>query len=61
MDSEDQPAVFNSSSTETKALLAADNAAALVLWNCETWYNLSEVDILTLLKILFSLCILWEW
>ena len=38
-------------------LLAADNAAVLVLWNCEAWYNLSEVVILTLLKILFSLCI----
>ena len=39
-------------------VLAADNAAALGLWNCEAWYlNLSEVVILTLLKILFSLCI----
>ena len=58
MDSEDQPAVFNSSSTETYALLAADNAVALVLWNREAWYKLSEVVILTLLKILFSLCVL---
>ena len=45
MDSEDQPAVLNISSTEPEALLAADTAAARVLWNCEAWYNLSEVVI----------------
>ena len=32
MDSEDQPVVFNISSTENEALLAADTAAALVMW-----------------------------
>ena len=32
VDSEDQPAVFNISSTETKALLASDTGATLVLW-----------------------------